>query len=262
MTDEKTTDERESAGDPREVLDLFARLPDAEARDSLVRRFLPLAEYFARRFGGRGESTDDLVQVASLGLLHAIDRFDPERGVQFSTYAAATIVGEIKRHFRDKGWAIRVPRNLQESALRVNRLLVQLWQELGRSPTIAEIADRADLGEEEVLEAIDAVQAYSAGSLDAPTAEGSPAPAESLGGEDPLFALAEGWSSIAPTLRALPARERQILYLRFFEGRTQSEIAKEVGISQMHVSRLLSQTLELLRERAGVEGVEEGAEGE
>jgi RNA polymerase sigma-B factor len=256
VTDDATPSGRAVVGDPREVLDLFARLPDADARESLVRRFLPLSEYFARRFAGRGESTEDLVQVASLGLLHAIDRFDPERGVQFSTYAAATIVGEIKRHFRDKGWAIRVPRNLQESALRVNRLLSQLWQELGRSPTVAEIAARADLGEEEVLEAIDAVQAYSASSLDAPSTEGSPTPAETMGGEDPLFGLAEEWSSIAPTLRALPARERQILYLRFFEDRTQSEIAEEVGISQMHVSRLLSQTLELLREQTGVEQTE------
>jgi RNA polymerase sigma-B factor len=245
-----------SSGDPQEVLDLFGRLPDPEARESLVRRFLPLAEYFARRFAGRGEPTEDLVQVASLGLLHAIDRFDPERGVQFSTYAAATIVGEIKRHFRDKGWAIRVPRNLQESALRVNRLLSQLWQELGRSPTVAEIAERAELGEEDVLEALDAVQAYSTGSLDAPAAEGSPAPAESLGDEDPMFGLAEGWSSIAPTVRALPRRERQILYLRFFEGLTQSEIAEKVGISQMHVSRLLSQTLELLREQTRDEEME------
>jgi RNA polymerase sigma-B factor len=245
-----------SSGDPQEVLDLFGRLPDADARESIVRRFLPLAEYFARRFAGRGEPTEDLIQVASLGLLHAIDRFDPERGVQFSTYAAATIVGEIKRHFRDKGWAIRVPRNLQESALRVNRLLSQLWQELGRSPTVAEIAERAELGEEEVLEALDAVQAYSTGSLDTPAAEGSPAPAESLGGDDPMFSVAEGWSSIAPTVRALPHRERQILYLRFFEDLTQSEIAEKVGISQMHVSRLLSQTLELLREQTRDEEIE------
>jgi RNA polymerase sigma-B factor len=256
VNEEATAEGRGSAGDPEEVLELFARLPNGDAREALVVRFLPLAEYFARRFTGRGESIEDLQQVASLGLLHAIDRFDTERGVQFSTYAAATIVGEIKRHFRDKGWAIRVPRNLQESALRVNRLLSQLWQELGRSPTVAEIAERADLAEEEVLEAIDAVQAYSTGSLDAPTTEGSPTPAETLGEEDPLFELAEGWSSVAPTIRALPARERQILYLRFFEGLTQSEIAQRIGISQMHVSRLLGQTLELLRRQVDPDRVE------
>jgi RNA polymerase sigma-B factor len=250
VTSDRKSPGEGSAGDPSEVLELFARLPDADAREALVHRFLPLAEYFARRFAGRGESTEDLNQVASLGLLHAIDRFDSERGVQFSTYAAATIVGEIKRHFRDKGWAIRVPRNLQESALRVNKLLSQLWQELGRSPTVAEIAARADLNQEEVLEALDAVQAYSASSLDAPAGEGAQTPAESLGEEDPLFEQAEGWTSIAPTLRGLPPRERQILYLRFFEGLTQSEIATQVGISQMHVSRLLSQTLELLRDQA------------
>ena len=228
---------------------LFARLPDdAEAREELVRRFLPLAEYLARRFAGRGEAQDDLFQVASLGLLNAIDRFDLGRDVQFSTYAAVTIVGELKRHFRDKGWAVRVPRRLQEVGLRVNAVLPELSQELGRSPTIEEIAGRVGASAEEILEAMEASQAYSTSSLDAPTGEEGAAPIEVLGGDDPSLGLLEEWASIAPAVRDLPQRERTVLYLRFFRGLTQSEIAREVGVSQMHVSRILAQTLRTLRE--------------
>jgi RNA polymerase sigma-B factor len=237
-------------GDSPETIALFRKLPDPGAREALVREFLPLAEHLARRFSGRGESVDDLSQVASLGLLHAIDRFDPDRGVQFSTFAAVTILGELKRHFRDRGWAIRVPRNVQESAMLVNRVLRELWQELGRSPTVREIAKKAGLSEEQVLEAMDAVQAYSTASLDAPTGEdGSPA-SETIGALDQRFEVSEEWLSVAPALQALPERERSILYLRFFEGLTQSEIAERVGISQMHVSRLLTQTLERLRKES------------
>jgi RNA polymerase sigma factor (sigma-70 family) len=141
--------------DEAEILRLFERFPDRAARDELVGRFLPLAEHLARRFAGRGEPLDDLVQVASLGLLRSIDRFDAERGVQFATYASVTIVGELKRHFRDKGWSLRVPRSLQESAMVVNRTLATLWQELSRSPTVAEVARRADLSEDQVLEAME-----------------------------------------------------------------------------------------------------------
>jgi RNA polymerase sigma-B factor len=232
--------------------ELFARLPeDAAARDELARRFLPLAEYLARRFAGRGESHDDLVQVASLGLLNAIDRFDPDRDVQFSTYAAVTMIGELKRHFRDKGWAVRVPRRLQEIGLRVNAVLPELSQELGRSPTIEEIAVRCDASAEEILEAMDASQAYAASSLDAPAGEEGAAPIEALGSEDPSLAILEEWADIAPSVRDLPQRERTVLYLRFFRGLTQSEIAGRIGVSQMHVSRILAQTLRGLREAAG-----------
>jgi RNA polymerase sigma-B factor len=228
---------------------LFARLPDdTEAREELVRRFLPLAEYLARRFAGRGEAQDDLFQVASLGLLNAIDRFDLDREVQFSTYAAVTIVGELKRHFRDKGWAVRVPRRLQEVGLRVNAVLPELSQELGRSPTIEEISVRAGASAEEILEAMEASQAYSTSSLDAPAGEEGAAPIDVLGGEDPSLGVLEEWASIAPAVRDLPQRERTVLYLRFFRGLTQSEIAREVGVSQMHVSRILAQTLRTLRE--------------
>jgi RNA polymerase sigma-B factor len=228
--------------------DLFARLPDPVVREELTRRFLPLAEYLARRFSGRGESQDDLFQVASLGLLNAIDRFDLDRDVQFSTYAAVTMVGELKRHFRDKGWAVRVPRRLQEVGLRMNVVLPELSQELGRSPTVEELAAKCQATAEEILDAMEASHAYATASLDAPATEESAAPIEVLGVEDPSLALLEEWASLAPAVRDLPQRDRTVLYLRFFRGLTQSEIASEVGVSQMHVSRILSQTLRTLRE--------------
>ena len=186
-----------------------------------------------------------------IGLLNAIDRFDPDREVQFTTYAAVTIVGELKRHFRDKGWSVRVPRRLGEIGLRVNRALGELWQELGRSPTVAELAARIEVSEDQVLEAMEAMQAYSASSLDAPIGEDGLTHADLLADEDEPLERLEGWETVAPMIRRLPARERRILYLRFFLGRTQSEIAKELGISQMHVSRLLAQTLTALRREAG-----------
>jgi RNA polymerase sigma-B factor len=239
--------EAASSRSEEEVADLFRRLPDPSARDELAAEFLPLAEYFARRFSGRGEPIEDLTQTASLGLLNAIDRFDLDRGVPFATYAAATIVGELKRHFRDRGWALRVPRNVQETSILVNRTMSSLWQDLGRAPTVPEIASAADIGEDDVLQALDALQAYTTDSLDAPTSDASSTAAESIGQEDQSFQISEEWLSIAPALRDLPERERMILYLRFFEGKTQTEIAEELGISQMHVSRLVSQSLEKLR---------------
>ncbi|HEX7347098.1 MAG TPA: SigB/SigF/SigG family RNA polymerase sigma factor [Candidatus Limnocylindrales bacterium] len=234
--------------DDAEVEALFARLPDPDARAEIVTVFMPFAEYLARRFAGRGEAVEDLTQVASIGLLNAIDRFDPEREVQFSTYAAATIVGELKRHFRDKGWALRVPRRLQELAVRINRTLPELQQTLGRSPTIPELAAHLEVGTDEIAEAMDAVQAYSTTSLDAPTGgENSASPADTLGSDDPSIELLDEWSSIAPAVAELSARDRRVLYLRFFRGLTQTEIADDVGVSQMHVSRILTQTLERLR---------------
>jgi RNA polymerase sigma-B factor len=228
---------------------LFARLSeDAGARDELVELYHPLAEYLARRFYGRGEPIDDLIQVASIGLLKAIDRFDPSREVKFSTYATATIVGELKRHFRDKGWALRVPRRLQESGLKVGRAVTDLSQDLGRAPTVREIGERTALSEEEVLEAMETVHAYTTASLDAPTDEEGATSLQKLGEEDESFELLEAWTSVAPAIRNLPRRERRILYLRFFRGLTQTQIAQEMGISQMHVSRLLSRTLRELRE--------------
>jgi RNA polymerase sigma-B factor len=235
-----------------EDAELFARLPDDAAREELLVRHRPLALYLARKFTGRGESLEDLEQVATLALLKAIDRLDPARDVKFSTFATITIIGELKRHLRDKGWAIRVPRPIQELAVRVNRLMRDLTQQLGRSPTVKEIAAAADASEEAILEALDASRAYTADSLDAPSgADDDFSPMDTLAESDERFERLESWQSVAPLIQRLPERERTILYLRFFEERTQSEIAGELGISQMHVSRLLAKTLAFLR--AGAE---------
>jgi RNA polymerase sigma-B factor len=243
-----------TSGDKEPSDELFARLPDQGARDELAALYQPLAEYLARRFYGRGEPLEDLIQVANIGLIKAIDRFDTERGVKFSTYATATVVGELKRHFRDKGWALRVPRRLQEAGMSVGRAVTDLSQELGRAPTVGEIAGRTGLSEEEVLEAMETAQAYTAASLDAPTDEEGATEGDRLGEEEEAFELLEGWTSVAPAIRELPRRERTILYLRFFRGLTQTQIAEELGISQMHVSRLLSRTLEELRRSVGGTG--------
>lgn len=231
---------------------LFARLGetgDPEIRETLARLHLPLVEYLARRFKDRGEPLDDLVQVGSVGLLKAIDRFDVERGVEFSTYATPTIVGELKRYFRDKGWAVRVPRRLQELSLRLNKIVAQLTQELGRSPTISEMAQSARVTEDEILEALESSQAYSTTSLDAPASDDDDAPMrlDRIGEEDMAIENLEYFASLAPLIEELGDRERKILYLRFFKGMTQSAIADQIGISQMHVSRLLTRVLQFLR---------------
>jgi RNA polymerase sigma-B factor len=240
-------DEREAL---RRKFDEYHRTGDAGLREELVTAHLGLAEYLARRFANRGEPLDDLVQVASVGLLKAVDRFDPERGLEFSTYATPTIVGELKRHFRDKGWAVRVPRRVQELHLRLGKVVSNLSQDLGRSPTIAEIAERAQASEEEVLEAMEAGRAYRFASLDAPGG-GSDEDAQSLssqlGEDDPRLADIEHRVALSPLISELPRREQVILHLRFFEGLTQSEIANRLGISQMHVSRLLARSLAKLR---------------
>ncbi len=239
---------------------LFAQLretEDPEIREQLARLHLPLVEYLAKRFKDRGEPLDDLVQVGSVGLLKAIDRFDLDRGVEFSTYATPTIVGELKRYFRDKGWAVRVPRRLQELSLRLNKVVAQLTQELGRSPTVPEIANQVGVSEEEVLEALESGQAYSTTSLDAPAGndeEETPQRLERMGENDVALDNLEYFASLAPLIEELPEREREILYLRFFRGMTQSKIADHVGISQMHVSRLLTRILEFLREGMDEEG--------
>jgi RNA polymerase sigma-B factor len=230
--------------------ELFDRLPDEGAREALLIRHRPLALYLARRFQGRGESREDLEQVATLALLKAIDRVDPERRAKFPSFATITIIGELKRHLRDKGWAVRVPRPVQELSIRVSRAMGTLAQELGRSPTVREIGAEVEATEDEVLEAIDAARAYTADSLDTPTAEEDTAPGERLAERDDRFERLESWQSVRPLIQRLPERERTILYLRFFEERTQSEIAQELGISQMHVSRLLSRTLAAIREGA------------
>jgi RNA polymerase sigma-B factor len=247
-----------SAADRAKAREMFVRLtalaedhPErARLRDDLVEAHLPLVEYLARRFRNRGEPLDDLIQVATIGLIKSVDRFDLERGVEFSTYATPTIVGEIKRHFRDKGWAIRVPRRLQELKLSLTKATSELSQKNGRSPTVAELAAHLQLTEEEILEGLESANAYSAVSLDAPDGgdDDSPAVADSLGIMDDSLEGVEYRESLKPLLERLPPRENRILLLRFFANMTQSQIAAELGISQMHVSRLITRTLVSLRE--------------
>ena len=241
-----------------EVREVFASYTQAETeedkathREKLVNQHIGLVEFLARRFRNRGEPLEDLVQVGTIGLLKAIDRFDLEREVEFSTYATPTIVGELKRHFRDKGWALRVPRRLQELHLELTKVVSELGQELGRSPTVAEIAKAASISEETVIEGLEIADAYNLQSLDAPLDSedsGSTSFAEQLGAEDEQLENLEYRASLAPEMAKLPEREQRILYLRFYKGLTQSEIADKLGISQMHVSRLLSRTLMRLRE--------------
>ncbi len=258
------TPRTERAGHDRtRARELFAQLADAHApatdrqrcRDALVEMHLPLVEYLARRFRNRGEPLDDLVQVATIGLIKAVDRFDLERGVEFSTYATPTIVGEIKRHFRDKGWAIRVPRRLQELKLSLAKATSELSQRNGRSPTVAELAVHLGMSEEDVLEGLESANAYSAVSLDAPDSgdDDNHAVADTLGITDESLEGVEYRESLKPLLERLPAREKRILLLRFFGNMTQSQIAAELGISQMHVSRLLARTLLHLRDGLLVE---------
>ena len=244
--------------DKEEVRDVFVAYRSADDeedrakyREQLVDQYIGLVEFLARRFRNRGEPLEDLVQVGTIGLLKAIDRFDLDREVEFSTYATPTVVGELKRHFRDKGWAVRVPRRLQELHLELGKVVSRLGQELGRSPTVAEIAQAADTTEEAVLEGLEIAQAYNFTSLDAPIDSddaGSTSYAEQLGAEDEHLENLEYRASLAPEMAKLPEREQRILNLRFFKGMTQSEIAGRLGISQMHVSRLLNRTLSRLRQ--------------
>jgi len=238
--------------------ELFATLSDVgtgdaertRCREELVRLHLPLVEHFARRFLNRGEPLDDLLQVGTIGLIKAVDRFDPHRGVEFSTYATPTIVGEIKRHFRDRGWAIRVPRRLQELRLSITTATADLSQQLGRSPTVSELARRLEVSDEEVIEGLESSNAYSTLSLDAPDSgdDSAVSMVDVIGGDDVGLEHVENRETIKPLLEALDPREKHILALRFFRGMTQSQIASEIGISQMHVSRLLARTLLRLRE--------------
>jgi RNA polymerase sigma-B factor len=237
--------------------ELFALLGDADtsgaeratAREDLVRLHLPLVEHCARRFRNRGEPFEDLVQVGTIGLIKAVDRFEADRGVEFSTYATPTIIGEIKRYFRDKGWAIRVPRRLQELRMQIVTTTSELTQSLGRSPTPRELAERIGCTVEEIIEGMESSNAYATLSLDATDGgeETGGSMLDALGTEDPNIEHVEVRESIKPMLDQLDPREKRILVLRFFKNMTQTQIAEEVGISQMHVSRLLTRTLEQMR---------------
>ena len=233
-----------------DLLVAYHREGDQEARERALVELMPLVRALATRYAGRGEPLEDLVQVGSIGLIKAVDRFDVDRGVEFASYAVPTIVGEIRRHFRDKAWAMHVPRRLKELSLRLSRTLDQLTVELGRSPTIAELAAAAGVEEEEAIDALDSMNAYATRSLHAPFEEGSDdSLAEKLGADDQGYADVEDGALVEAGLDALDERERQIVELRFFQELTQSQIASEVGISQMHVSRLLRRALATMRGR-------------
>jgi RNA polymerase sigma-B factor len=234
--------------DDRELLRRYHEGGDASAREALVNRHLPLVRSLARRYAGRGESLEDIEQVGSIGLIKAIDRYELSREVALTTYATPNIVGEIKRHFRDKGWAIRVPRALQELNGKMGPTIERLTARLGRSPSIAEIAKEFQTTPEQVLEAMEAGSAYAPQSLSAgPDADSELDPMETIGSEDLEFERTDERTSLEPALELLPDREQLILKLRFEEGLTQTQIAEKIGISQMHVSRLIRRSLERMR---------------
>jgi RNA polymerase sigma-B factor len=224
---------------------------DVGAREQLIEQYMSLVRSLARRYSYRGEQLEDLVQIGAIGLIKAIDRFDVNRGVELTTYATPNIIGEIKRHFRDRGWSVRVPRGLQELNIQLSRLLEQLTVQHGRSPTIPELAKAAGVTDEEVLEALESGRAYTSLSLSAGSnhdEDGELDPLESLGTEEHEYEVSEDRAVLEPGFRVLDERERKILHLRFYEGLTQSQIAQQVGISQMHVSRLIRRSLEKIRE--------------
>ncbi|MEV4756558.1 SigB/SigF/SigG family RNA polymerase sigma factor [Micromonospora sp. NPDC049559] len=257
-TEDITLDASTLADSATELLQAMAALPAhhpsrAALRDKVIEAWLPLAQHLANRYSGRGEPTDDLTQTAAVGLIKAVDKFDPSRGVDFAGYAIPTIIGELKRHFRDRTWDIRVPRRLQELRLSISEANSSLLQTLGRSPTVADIAAHLKLTEEEVLEGLEGARAYNAVSLSTPTGDGERATelGDLLGGEDGEFELAELRVALGPALATLDEREQKILTLRFYGNMTQSQIAEQIGVSQMHVSRLLARALTKLRGQLG-----------
>jgi RNA polymerase sigma-B factor len=241
----------------RELLRRYHEDGDLSAREQLIEQYMSLVRSLARRYSYRGEQLEDLVQIGAIGLIKAIDRFDLERGVELTTYATPNIIGEIKRHFRDRGWSVRVPRGLQELNVQLSKLIEQLTVQLSRSPTIPELAKAAGVEEEEVLEALESGRAYSSLSLSQGSGGGDDDddldPLESLGTEEHQYEVSEDRAVLAPGFAVLDDRERTILHLRFFEGLTQSQIAQQVGISQMHVSRLIRRSLEKIRDEIAAE---------
>jgi RNA polymerase sigma-B factor len=234
--------------DDRELLRRYHEDGDPTAREELVNRHLPLVRSLARRYAGRGESLEDIEQVGAIGLIKAIDRYELSREVALTTYATPNVVGEIKRHFRDKGWAIRVPRALQELNGKMGPTIERLTSRFGRSPSIAEIAAEFEVSTEQVLEALEAGSAYAPLSLSAgPSGDEELDPMETIGTLDEEFDRTDDRTSLEPALAALPEREREILRMRFEDGLTQTQIAERIGISQMHVSRLIRRSLERMR---------------
>jgi RNA polymerase sigma-B factor len=259
MSDGERDSRAARAREDRRLLVCYHREGDPAAREQLVTRFLPLARQLTRRYQRGGEQLDDLVQVASLALLKAIDRFDPGRETAFSSFAVPTIVGALKRHFRDTSWSVRVPRDLQELAVKVDRVADDMSRELGRAPTADEVAERTGTTLEQVLEAREASAAHRAVSLDRPRTddeeEDGGSYREAVGADDPGFGRAEDAAIVERLMRVLSDREREVLRLRFEEDLTQSEIGARIGVSQMHVSRLIRQSIARLRDEAdGVAG--------
>jgi RNA polymerase sigma-B factor len=241
-----------------ELMARLSQLPQRDParprlRDETIEAWLPMARRLARRYAGRGEPMDDLIQAATVGLIKAVDRFDAEVGVDFTVFAIPTILGEIKRHFRDRAWAIRVPRRLQEMRMGISDAGTVLAHRLGRAPTVADIATYLKVSEEEVLEGLEGARAYSATSLSTPvgTESGTLELGDTLGAEDDDYARTELRLSLGPAMTCLTERERTIVTLRFFGNQTQTQIAAQIGVSQMHVSRLLSAALAKLRTRLG-----------
>ncbi|CDD42887.1 MAG TPA: RNA polymerase sigma factor SigF [Enorma massiliensis] len=257
---EKTSSSK-SAWDKQKTRELFRRYKedgDMEAREQLVMSHLNLVRFLANKFKNRGEPLDDLVQVGYLGLLKAIDRFDPDRGLEFTTYATPTILGEIKRHFRDKGWSVRVPRRLQELSAKVNQATDTLTTQFQRSPTIQEIADYLDASVDEVLEAMESSSAYSSVPLEGTgSSENDDAPSviDRYGSEDNELAFTDDRLVIEEALKGFSPREREVIELRFLKGMTQIEIAEQLGISQVQVSRLLRRTLKKIQDKIDPDGV-------
>ncbi|GGK39254.1 SigB/SigF/SigG family RNA polymerase sigma factor [Nocardia camponoti] len=237
---------------------LFERLAATEpgtvahtvARDVVINRCIPLADHIARKFSGRGEPFDDLAQVARVGLVHAVDRFDVSRGSNFLSFAVPTIMGEVRRYFRDNTWAMRVPRRVKETHLRIGGAVDQLSQRLGRAPTAKEIAAELEVDPDEVTQAVIAGNAYQPTSIDAASVgrDSDASLLDTLGEEEAQFDRVEEYIAVRPLLEGLPERERRILTMRFFESMTQTQIANQLGISQMHVSRILAKTLARLRD--------------
>ena len=234
-----------------ELFERWHRYQDRRARDELIERFLPLARKLARRYVQSSEPYDDLVQVASLGLVKAVERFDPGRGFAFTSFAVPTIVGELKRYFRDTGWALHVDRSAQERARKITEAQQQLTARTGRSPTVNDLAQYLEVSEEEVLDGLQTAEAYDAVSLDAPVQsdeDGGVSRLDAIGGEDDRLSMVDVQATISAAARHLTHREREIIYLRFSEDLTQTEIAERVGVSQMQVSRLLRRSLQRLRD--------------
>jgi RNA polymerase sigma-B factor len=244
-----------TSGQIGEILSRMAALaPDDPRRAALraeaITGYLPMAAYLARRYRNRGEPLDDLVQVATVGLIKAIDGYEPGRGTTFASYAVPTMVGEIKRHFRDKGWGVRVPRRLQELCIAITNATGPLTQQLGRVPTVADLARHLDVSEEDVIDGLESGHAYNTLSLDAPMLTDEPGTTlvDVLGTTDPEMAAVERREALRPVIALLPERQQRIIAMRFFGNMTQSQIAEAMGISQMHVSRLLAHALKVLRE--------------